>query len=670
MSGPAAAAASRRRAAGTILLYGGVAFAVFALEIDLLGLGEVKFEWRQAVACLFGLAMAGLGFWLLPADAPPRAGARRVWAASAALSVSGALALAAWFGLFTGCVEVAHEWIRPHVVPVTLPRPASALWLTPLCYVVLLAPLGLALGLLARRWPRLVVEHVAVFVLTGVLAWTQLALYGAIDRGTATFLAAAIGIQVARASLGHSAAFARLRRRSGVALAALVAVLAAATAWWPVHRERSSMAALVPPRPASANVLLIVLDTIRADRMSLHGYDKPTTPRLDALAARGVAFERMAATCSWTLPAHATVLTGLYGFEHGADHVAPLDDTPPTLAEVLQQRGYATGGFVGNLGYCSSRWGLDRGCLRYFDYPVDARTSLFVTSLGRNLFEDINVFDKVRNDAPTVAERFLDWVAELERDRPFFAFLNLYDAHSLYLPPPPYDRGFGEVSPRLRDWFVRKWNAQEMQGFANAYDGCIAFMDEHIGRILERLAALGRLEQTLVVVTGDHGELFGEHGLREHGNCLYIELLHVPCVFVLPGRVPAGRRVAEWVSLRDVPATVLDLLGADARLPGTSLAGFWSERGPAGAARQVASPVLSEVSRGVRPMPGNPVYKGDMKSLIVDGLHLILNGDGVLELYDLAADPGEARDLTATSAGAARAQELLQRLRQVAGGKP
>jgi arylsulfatase A-like enzyme len=201
-----------------------------------------------------------------------------------------------------------------------------------------------------------------------------------------------------------------------------------------------------------------------------------------------------------------------------------------------------------------------------------------------------------------------------------------------------------------------------------AYDGTLAYLDDHVGRMLDELERLGELDRTIVVITSDHGEQFGEHDLLEHANSLYLPLLHVPLAVIYPPKLPAGVRVVVDVSLRDLPATILDVagFGLQGRLPGRSLAGLWR-----GGTAAPLSPVLSEAHRTSTRYPESyPARKGRMKSIVVDGMHYILNlGDGRQELYDLTRDPDELQDLSAKlperlSTYKNSIQDALQRARQ------
>ena len=411
------------------------------------------------------------------------------------------------------------------------------------------------------------------------------------------------------------------------------------------------------------SVLYIVLDTVRADHFGCYGYERDTTPNLDALAAQGVVFERAISTSPWTLTSHVTLFTGRYPRDCSADWHEILDAEHATMAEVFAERGYATAGFVGNLRYCSGEFGIDRGFAHYEDFYFRPEVVAAASSIGYALLNQVvgqPFHTLVRNDAGRVTDRFLAWQNAHEGE-PFFAFLNFYDAHAYCEAPAPHAGMFGPGGGDARDWNARDGakEAERMQGFRNDYDACLHYIDAEIGRLLETLRERGVLDDTLVVLTADHGEQFGEHGLTGHGNSLYMPNLHVPLLIAMPGRVPSGKRVADFVSLRDVAATTLDLAGAlPGTWPGTPLAPLWAET----ATGMIGSPVLAEVT-GVPASPDwIPVGRGDMTSLTERGLHLIVNGDGVAELYDLRADPGEGQDLIGTEAADRDARRLRGQL--------
>ncbi|CAN5675097.1 hypothetical protein BH23PLA1_BH23PLA1_06620 [soil metagenome] len=474
-----------------------------------------------------------------------------------------------------------------------------------------------------------------------------------------------------------------------------------------VLAPRRALANLPSAVPEAPNVLLIVLDTVRADHMSLHGYDRDTTPNLVRLAERGIRFDRAIAPSPWTLPSHATMFTGQWPFEHRAGLERPLDETHPTLAEHLAEHGYATAGFIANTAYCTAESGLARGFSHYEDHDLSLSALVRETALGDRVLtplltafrrisaaiEDPNGLarggGKATKDADRVHADFLAWLADRRpTDRPFFAFLNVFDAHHPYLLP---DEGsapcrFGH-RPEARDDYLllHRWWSIDKQALPqdrvalarDAYDDCLAYLDASLGQLFDELDQRGVLKETLVIVTSDHGELFGEHGVFGHGASLYQGEIHVPLLILPPERSPqaraGGQAVAEAVSLRDLPLTVLDLLGLNdddaPPFPGTSLFVTWepSTEGP----RRKASPVLSEIEGPARYSANqgrSPAsIQRSLRALIEDKLVYIQGGDGQEELYDLAADPAESVDLSKTEAARADLKRLRETLQEIVG---
>jgi arylsulfatase A-like enzyme len=250
-----------------------------------------------------------------------------------------------------------------------------------------------------------------------------------------------------------------------------------------------------------------------------------------------------------------------------------------------------------------------------------------------------------RKNAEQVVDEFLAW-REDQGDRPYFAFLNLFDAHDPYAPPPPYDLRFRDTEPPNRSVEIGiPHSAEEIQGLQDSYDGALAYLDAEIGRLVEALRADGSLDQTLIIVNSDHGEEFAEQGHLWHGSGLHFPALHVPLIVRWPaGGVPAGATVQDAVSIVDVPATILELIGdrGPQALPGTSLAPLW--RGESSAR---ISPILSELYWAPNQPEAYPVAGGDLHSLVRGRWHLIAGPGASEELYDIMADPFERHDLAA-----------------------
>jgi arylsulfatase A-like enzyme len=410
---------------------------------------------------------------------------------------------------------------------------------------------------------------------------------------------------------------------------------------------------------------VITLDTLRADHVSAYGYERQTTPNIDRLAHGGVLFEHAIANSSWTLPSHASLLTGRLPHEHGADWLAPLDATYPTLAEVLAARGYATAAFAANTSYVTPEWGLGRGFSRFEVYGNSISDDVVRTVYGRklalNLLPRIGYFDiPGRKRAADLNAEFLHWLDHVA-DRPFFALLNYFDVHDPYLTAAQYETRFASEASRgdlvnfqfQPNVFRRKptLSPREIQTEIDAYDGCLAHLDAELGRLFAELAKRGLDERTLVIVTSDHGESFGNLDLFGHGNSLYFETLHVPLILSWPKTIPSGGRVSGLASLHQIPATVMDLFGIGAApLPGRSLAKRWTSEGAG-----VTDTVLSEVNPGrfKEGPPSYPTSAGGLRSLVTDQWHLILSQSGTAELYAWRADRNETQNLSETPAGQA-----------------
>ena len=376
------------------------------------------------------------------------------------------------------------------------------------------------------------------------------------------------------------------------------------------------------------NLILISIDTLRQDRVSAYGYPRPTTPALDALAARGVVFENASAPSPWTLPSHVSLLTGLYPQTHGATgHLHAMSRNATTLADWLRERGYATGAVVNTVLLDRSR-----GFARGFDH-----------------FERVESAEDA-SAAPEIDARALRWLDE-PRTRPFFLFLHHYDVHSDYAPAEryrklfagPYDGEFTGATEQLKQVRLgkRAIAPADAKHLSDLYDAEVRQLDDELARFLAELEARGHLRSTVLIVTSDHGEEFLEHGGVLHGRTLHGELVRVPLVVAGAG-VPRGRRVEAPVSLVDVFPTVTGLLGVEAPpyVEGIDLSPAW-RRSWAGLPED--RPVFFEADWWLGRAEGEwkrAVRRAGWK------LHYESPG-GVFSLYDVAHDPGEQVDLAA-----------------------
>lgn len=553
---------------------------------------------------------------------------------------------ALWFAVVAGlgqALVVAVARLATNRLIIVSP---DVVWMAPTANA---AVFGVAAGLLlaTRRLKRSMADGVALAVFVFLFVIGPLLIVPRLHVYAAVVLAAGLAVQGARAIRPRLDALDPLVRRTLPGPVIVCVILGfglhAARALVAQRAERSLPAAA----SGAPNVILIVMDTVRAQSLSLYGYQRETSPHLDGFARTGVVFDRALATSPWTLPSHASFFTGRLPHELSADWLTPLDARQPTLAEAFAMEGYVTVGFTANLLYSTAETGLSRGFLRYSDFPLSAGT------LGRHSWLALALMRPLRGvttdhlpvkSASAVTDEFLRWAGKRPA-KPFFAFVNYFDAHAPHRPPPPFDAKFGKGGPQPDPMVRRTWSPEEIQQSRDAYDGEIAYVDEQVGRLLETSRARGLLDNTLVVVISDHGEQFGEHGLFDHASSLYRPLLHVPLVIAFPARVPAGLRVPEPVTLANLPATILDLAGvtrAPGRLPGRSLADYW---GPSRPSEKDAPPLFAEVSKGINLPPWLPASKGAMQAVIVGGHHYIRNGDGREELYDFERDIAEVDNL-------------------------
>jgi len=442
---------------------------------------------------------------------------------------------------------------------------------------------------------------------------------------------------------------------------------------WANWREKSLVEDLPSASAAGPNVILIVLDTLRADHASTYGYARQTTPNIDRLAESGTLFEHAVANSSWTLPSHASLFTGRLPPEHKAGWHAPLDGRFPTLAEAFAAHGYRTAAFAGNTAYVSPEWGLGRGFALFEVYGAHPASYLMFTALGpriaRVLLPKFGYFEIVgRKRAADVNREFVDWLSSV-RDRPFFVFLNYFDVHDPYLTVGPYHTQFSKnvtrgdlINSQLQpNRFRRKptLTHEEIQKEVNGYDGCLAYLDAQLGALVSELAAGGLDENTLIILTSDHGEAFGDHDLFGHGDSLYREALHVPLIFVWPGKIPAGKRIEHLAGLHQIPATIVQLLGWKENLfPGKSLLESPGE----GDGSPVVDPVLAYVSQNEKGLPFYPSAHGDLYSLMTDQWHFILREDGHEELYAWRDDPREINNLAELAENRALVEKLKAQL--------
>jgi len=398
-----------------------------------------------------------------------------------------------------------------------------------------------------------------------------------------------------------------------------------------------------PPRGA----ILISVDTLRADHLGCYGYERATSPAIDGLAARGALFEEVVSSAPWTVPAHMSMLTGLYPRTHGVDaHGKVLPSETKTLAEHLAAEGFATAAIVN--GPMLNRQSFGRGFRQYDFVPTRVRGRPEPTL-------------PVGSYAVEILARAREWLAKNRASR-FFLFLHLYDVHSDYEAEPAFRAQFARPYTGVADGTSRQlhaylertegepaWGPADAQHLVDLYDAEIRQLDAALAGFLTFLDDSGLARETLVVLTSDHGEEFLEHGGVLHGTTLHREVLHVPLLLAGPG-IPGGTRYRGEVSPVDLFQTLTGLLGASTPpgLEGIDLAAAWRE--PA------AWPPERAVFSEARNWPG--IEEGDFRGSVREGpwtLHFDKKS-GVQQLFQLEQDPAELHD------AAREHPDLVQRL--------
>ncbi len=587
--------------------------------------------------------------------------------------------MAVWFGLAAGLLEGVLKWGMPVLGLAGSTRfclgDLKVLWAPVAVDLVLFLTVAFALWLVSRLATRLPWLVIASGLFATLLFYGTLAVTGRLRERDAIILAIGLGVVTSRWLKKDPDRRIAFLRRTFAPLVAVALLLCLGP--WPAValKERLALARAPEPPAGAPSVLLIVLDTVRADRLGTYGYQRPTTPFLDELARQGAVFERAVANSSWSLPSHITLMTGRLPGEHGGATIGQsFDGRFLSLAEALAARGYATGAFVANAGYASCSRGLGDGFQRYEDSFAPASQIMdrvYAAKLNKYVISRLTKFDPPRewNSARNLSSKFLDWV-DARGGRPFFAFLNFMETHYPYTPPAHLASKFADSPEPVppTQWLPmrngeRPLDPALVKRASDHYDASLASLDEQLRELFAELDRRGLGKNLLVIVTADHGESFGEHGLLEHQISLYADQIRVPLILRMPGRVPAGARVAAPVGLHQVAASVAAMAGMQNHpFPGTPLDAFWLGTAPADHS------VVSEVEGGAWPGVPRfwPIYQGAIRSLVTERWHLLLTGQDRVELFDWNADPREEHDLASDPAHQGVLVALRERLNAAA----
>jgi len=379
------------------------------------------------------------------------------------------------------------------------------------------------------------------------------------------------------------------------------------------------------------DVILIVMDTTRADHLSVYGYERETTPNLDRFADEAVVYDHAWSTSSWTLPSHASLLTGRYVTAHGAhmrpdlapdslgDNPARLSDAIVTAAELLSEKGYHTAAFAG-AGWLAPEFGLLQG------YAVRDAKNLREISAGE------------------LTSGAIEWLEQVPRDEPVHLLLNYFDAHWPYDPPEGFDTFPGAKDPieipkpdEMGRTAPAASNEKTLKAIVARYDGEILYVDHQIGRLFDALRRLGRFDGAVIAIVADHGESFGEHGAVGHGAWLYDTVLRIPFIVRWPGGRDGGTRV-------DRPVSIVDVAPIIAAETGISFPDDIDGVLPGGRTLVLAEEVPNALFKG-HVVDGAKPLDRDLIAGVRWPHKLIINMPGTPELFRLDRDPAETENL-------------------------
>ena len=417
-----------------------------------------------------------------------------------------------------------------------------------------------------------------------------------------------------------------------------------------------------PASPGKPNVILIVMDTVRADHLPMYGYVRDTTPNIRKFSEKATLFPRSFASGSMTLSTHASIFTGLYAFQHGAHCTEqlpegqPLSDDLKTIAEDLNEKGYLTIGIVSNYGFLSDVFHMDQG-FQYFDNRMPVH--FFSPTKPYYLRQIIGMFltryvapekradvYKKADDINTEVFSLLDKVKK--EKQPFFLFVNYMDAHRPHMPPPPFDTLYPGKNASIDTSFnnrmseeimtlKRNITEEEKNHLISQYDGSIAYLDSQIGELIDRIKNIGLYESSLIIITSDHGEAFGERNLMEHGVSVYQDQDYVPLIIKFPN-AEEGLIADDVVNSVDLMPTILDVTGYE--IP-EDIQGVSVLRLKNGNTRKV----ISESYPNKYLLSWHARFHRIERAIISWPHKFISSTAGKKELYDLSKDPDEKVDL-------------------------
>lgn len=448
--------------------------------------------------------------------------------------------------------------------------------------------------------------------------------------------------------LAGNRAYRRIAKISLVLIAA-----AAGLSAWGFYRENrrppQEEVALASETSRDINVILIVIDALRADHLGCYGYERETSPRLDELAGEGVIFKHCYSQSSWTKPSVASILTSLYPSRHGTTlHGQALPENVVTIAEVMSEQGFLTYGFVTNPNL-KKIFNFDQGFDFFDDRLLEDKFYYGVLrQLGQKPPYFLRLFTNrfnthVRDNARLANNFIIPWLREYQ-DQNFFMYLHYMDPHRPFIPPAPYNKMFP---------YVRGDKDSRM---LSLYDGEIRFVDTEIGNLIDELKALRLFAKTLLIITSDHGQAFGEHGDYGHGRTIYQNQLQVPLLGRGPGNFSGGRQIAAPVKVLDLVPTILDFLDieSDVDWEGSSLLPLIENE----KSEETGKPIFLEENLDGNYILSGVIKNNEWKHILTEKSALRdVTKEGREELYNLVQDPQESNNLVD------REPEMLETMR-------
>jgi arylsulfatase A-like enzyme len=442
-------------------------------------------------------------------------------------------------------------------------------------------------------------------------------------------------------------------------LAVLLGLILILFAWIGTQRSRDKSTFSISSSP---NILLVVLDSARMDRFSCYGYERETTPFLESFCEDATLFREAFTPAPWTMPSHASIFTGLYPSAHGMTWKnLRLDSRFLTLPDFLASKGYETTGFCNNP-WVNAENGLARGFQTYVEMWKDE-------VLNPTLYYRIDWFLRRligRNDGGALRTHqwVLEWVNRDDRvEQPFFLFINLMECHLWYDAPDAYHQMFlpGSISPSIGAIHSNSLfplltgnlslSDEEWGEFGDIYDGDLRYLDKRLEELFDCLSGKSFMDNTIIIVTSDHGEHLGEHQFVDHQLSLYEPLIQIPLIVKVPDRITGLSAIQEPIQSIDIFPTLMDLIGYHGEIDrffmqGVSLVG--RESSPHQFTVSEYEPPRERIMRFLEKNPeGNTILKYDraLRSIRIDSLKYIWSSDGNSELYNLALDPGESMDI-------------------------